>query len=109
MAKRPPKAKTKTEPPAPRPPLTPATTTQFERDVARMKKQGRDMDRLRSVIGLLCSRMPLPANLSDHPLQGEWKAYRDCHVAPDWVLIYRTTATELVLARTGTHSELFGK
>ncbi|WP_216821039.1 type II toxin-antitoxin system YafQ family toxin [Singulisphaera sp. GP187] len=107
-AKRPPKAKAPEPEPAPRPPLTPSTTKQFERDVARMRKRGQDTDRLRTAIVLLCSRLPLPRQLADHPLQGEWKSFRDCHLATDWVLIYQTTETELILARTGSHSDLFG-
>jgi mRNA interferase YafQ len=55
----------------------------------------------------LCSRGPLAPELNDHPLKGEWKGWRDCHVAPDWVIIYRKTADELILARTGTHADLF--
>lgn len=50
----------------------------------------------------------LPPNLSDHLLTGDWKGYRDCHIKPDLVLIYRKTEDALVLARIGSHSELFG-
>jgi mRNA interferase YafQ len=50
----------------------------------------------------------LEARHREHALAGEWIGWRDCHVAPDWVLIYRTTETELILGRTGTHSDLFG-
>lgn len=73
-----------------------------------MRKRGLDMARFRVVIELLCSRTPLPQQFSDHPLKGEWKGYRDCHIAPDWILIYRATRTELILARTGSHADLFG-
>ena len=51
---------------------------------------------------------PLPTARRDHPLKGEWKGWRECHVEPDWLLIYKTTDTEVMLARTGTHADLFG-
>lgn len=92
----------------PRPPRTPSPTTRFERDVERMKKRGEDMERFKAVIDALCSRNPLASKLNAHPLKGEWKGWRDCHVSPDWIIIYRTTRTELFLARTGTHADLFG-
>ncbi len=73
--------------------------TRFERDVRRMKKRGEDMEKFMAVVDALASRQPLAATLNDHPLKGEWKGWRDCHVAPD--------ADELILARTGTHADLF--
>jgi mRNA interferase YafQ len=85
----------------------PSPTTRFERDVARMKKQGRDMERFRAVVEALCSRQPLAPELRDHGLSGEWRGCRDCHVAPDWIIIYERTATTLILYRTGTHADLF--
>jgi len=103
VAKRKPKAAARATPP----PLPPATGSRFEQDVSRMRKRGEEMGRLRTVIEALCARTPLPQALRDHLLKGEWKGYRDCHVAPDWLIIDRKTQTELVLARTGTHSDLF--
>lgn len=94
-------------PDPPRPPLTPSTTRAFECDVERLIRRGLDMARFRAVIVALCSRERLPSALNDHPLKGDWKGWRDCHVAGDWIIIYRKTATELMLARTGTHSDLF--
>ena len=66
------------------------------------------MTKLRAVILLLLDEAPLETRYRDHPLKGEWLGYRDLHVEPDWVLIYKQTETELLLARTGTHSDLFG-
>ena len=66
------------------------------------------MTKLRAVILLLLDEAPLEPRYRDHPLKGEWLGYRDLHVEPDWVLIYKQTETELLLARTGTHSDLFG-
>ena len=89
-------------------PLTPRAMGRFERDVSRMRKRGKNMDVFKSLIETLCERRPLPPALRDHPLKGDWKGWRDCHIAPDWLLIDRTTETELLLGRTGTHSDLFG-
>lgn len=82
--------------------------TRFKRDVKRLKKQNKDMQKLKTVIEHLMTGEPLPARYKDHPLGGDWNDFRDCHIEPDWVLIYRVTeeALELVLARTGSHSEL---
>lgn len=65
------------------------------------------MAKLKAVILLLLDDAPLPAKLKDHPLRGEWSGYRDLHIEPDWLLLYKLTDTELRLARTGTHSDLF--
>ena len=80
----------------------------FKRDLKRLQKQGKNMEKLKTVIRLLCEGKKLPSKYSDHPLKGEWADFRDCHIEPDWVLIYRIEQEELllVLARTGSHSEL---
>ena len=62
-------------------------TSRFEQDVKRMQKRGKDMTKLREAIRLLMAGDPLPASYRDHPLGGDWKGYRDCHIEPDWVLI----------------------
>jgi mRNA interferase YafQ len=67
------------------------------------------MRKLRAVILLLLDDKPLEPRHRDHPLKGDWVGYRDLHVEPDWVLLYRVTEAELMLARTGTHSDLFGE
>ncbi len=97
-------AKKKSPPPAP---MTPRTTTRFERDIERLVRRGMDMERIKAVINALCARQPLPASLRDHALQGEWRGCRDCHVAGDWILIYERGETVLTLHRTGTHADLF--
>ena len=73
------------------------------------EKRGKDMDKLRHVIGLLLADQPLPRKLGDHPLKGEWQPRRDLHIGPDWVLIYRIDGEVVRFERTGTHSDLFGK
>jgi mRNA interferase YafQ len=94
-------------PAQPPPPLTSSPTTRFERDLARMKKQGANMQRLKVIIEALCARQPMPPGIRGHALSGEWKGCRDCHIAPDWILIYERAENNLILYRTGTHSDLF--
>jgi len=81
--------------------------TQFRRDVRLAEKRGKDMKKLRDVILLLVEGNPLPHRYKDHPLGGEWKHFRDCHIKPDWLLIYKIDGDNLHLVRTGTHSDLF--
>ena len=84
-------------------------TGRFKRDYRREKRSDATLDTvLQPVLDVLVTDEVLPANLSDHLLSGKWKGYRDCHVKPDLVLIYRKTEAALVLARIGSHSELFG-
>ncbi|MBI3987120.1 MAG: type II toxin-antitoxin system YafQ family toxin [Lentisphaerae bacterium] len=82
-------------------------TTQFLRDVKRMRKRGKDLGKLREVVRLLAAGSPLEPKLRDHPLLGPWQPSRDCHIEPDWILIYTADETSLRLERTGTHSDLF--
>lgn len=93
--------------PPPPPPLVATPTTKFKRDVERQKRRGKDMAKLRAVIELLCHHRPLEPRHKDHPLAGEWEGYRDCHIEPDWLMIYLRERDKLLLARTGTHSDLF--
>lgn len=89
--------------------MRPASYTgQFRRDVKLAEKRGKDMDKLRHVIGLLLAGQPLPRELGDHPLKGEWKSSRDLHIEPDWVLIYCMDGETVRFDRTGTHADLFG-
>jgi mRNA interferase YafQ len=73
--------------------------------VRRAAKRGKDMSKLRALI--LLAEAPLPERYKDHPLRGNWRGYRDAHIEPDWLLIYRVAGDELQLARTGTHADLF--
>jgi len=65
------------------------------------------MGKLRELLSLLIAGRELPDQYNDHPLKGGWNGYRDAHVEPDWLVIYRVDGTELYLARTGTHADLF--
>lgn len=87
--------------------LTPVRSTQFKRDVKRAEKRGKDVAKLRSLLSLLIEQRPLPSSYLDHPLKGNWKGYRNVHIEPDWLLLYRVAGKELHLARTGTHADLF--
>lgn len=84
-------------------------TTQFKKDYKRIKRQNKKTEKLENVIKLLLSGRELEPQYKDHPLIGKWKGHRDCHVEPDWLLIYRITADDLYLERTGSHAELFRK
>jgi mRNA interferase YafQ len=79
----------------------------FTRDLKRIAKRGYDRQRLESVADALRHGTELPQATRPHPLRGEWKGYWECHLAPDWLLIYKVSEDEVLLARTGTHSDLF--
>jgi mRNA interferase YafQ len=61
------------------------------------------------MLGLLIAGKELPPSSKDHPLKGDWKSYRDVHIEPDWLLIYRIIGDELHLVRTGSHADLFNE
>ena len=84
------------------------TTSRFDKDAALAVRRGKDSGKLRAVIELLVADRPLPRELKDHPLKGEWKGCRDLHMEPDWILIYKTEDSNLWLIRTGSHADLFG-
>jgi mRNA interferase YafQ len=81
--------------------------TQFKRDVKLAEKRGKDMSKLRTLVLLLAEGAPLPPRYRDHGLSGDWKHFRDCHIEPDWLLIYKIDGNDLYLTRTGTHADLF--
>ncbi len=82
-------------------------TTQFKRDVKRAEKRHKDLSKLREIFFLLAQEEVLPARYKDHPLSGDWTHYRDLHVEPDWVLIYKIEGDEIFMTRTGTHADIF--
>jgi mRNA interferase YafQ len=81
--------------------------TQFKRDVKLAEKRGKNMAKLRELIVLLVEGSPLPPRYKDHALSGEWKHHRDCHIEPDWLLLYKVDGNDLYLVRTGSHADLF--
>jgi mRNA interferase YafQ len=84
-------------------------TSKFKKDYKRIKKQNKDLSELRIVIDQLVQGQSLGPKYRDHQLGGNWKGHRDCHIEPDWILIYRLTPNNLFLERTGSHSDLFKK
>ena len=82
-------------------------TTQFKKDFKRVSNQGKEISKLELVIDTLLSNKKLESKYRDHQLIGKWKNHRDCHIEPDWILIYRLTDDALILERTGSHSDLF--
>jgi mRNA interferase YafQ len=86
--------------------LNPKRTSQFKRDFKRMRNQGADMDAINNVMERLIQELPLDRRCHDHPMTGDWKDHRDCHIKSDWVLIYRIDGVEINFVRTGSHSEI---
>ena len=86
-------------------------TNQFKKDLKLAKKQGKDLDKLFEVINMLADEEKLDTKFKDHDLSGSYKGTRECHIEPDWLLIYEidNNALILMLYRLGTHSELFKK
>ena len=84
------------------------TTARFRRDLKRLQKRGYNLSLLKEVVKMLAGGKPLPARMRDHPLVGDYAGCRECHVAPDWLLVYKIgQGLILYLTRTGTHSDLF--
>ncbi len=87
--------------------LQPEYTSQFKRDLKRVRKRGQDIEKLKIVMQLLIAEESLPASYRDHPLTSNWKGCRDLHIEPDWLLIYRINKSIVRFVRTGSHSDLF--
>jgi len=84
-------------------------TNQFKKDYKKIKKQNKNLLKLRVVIEKLVEGQLLEPKYRDHQLSGNWKGHRDCHIEPDWMLIYKIAGDDLYLERTGSHSDLFKK
>jgi len=84
-------------------------SNQFKRDLKLAQKRGLDLARLRAVVNMLANEQPLDLKYRDHSLSGNYSGFRECHIEPDWLLIYRIESDmlELFLFRTGTHADLF--
>lgn len=89
--------------------FTTIITTKFKRDVKRCEKQGKNMSIFKQVAKQLVQSELLSSKYKDHALTGNWKGHRDCHLEPDWLLIYKidTIKKELIFVRMGSHAELF--
>lgn len=82
-------------------------TNRFKRDVRRALKRGKDRNKLERVVATLQSGKTLPEANRPQKLVGDWQGFWECHIEPDWLLIYDVTDTEVLLAGTGTHADLF--
>ena len=87
--------------------LVPVHLRQFEKEVAKAMKRGLDIKKLKNVMRQLIEEEPLPPKNRNHKLKGDYTGYWECHIEPDWLLVYKKTATQIIFARTGTHSDLF--
>jgi mRNA interferase YafQ len=87
--------------------LTPIYQKRFEKDVKKAKKRSLNMHKLKSIIVKLLEEEPLPTKNRNHKLKGEFEGYWECHIEPDWLLIYKKTPVAIILVRTGTHADLF--
>ena len=82
-------------------------TSQFKKDFKRIKKRSKDLSKLKEVVSVIANSEALEERHRDHALSGNWSGSRDCHIEPDWILIYRVDGEFLFLERTGSHSDLF--
>ena len=84
-------------------------SSKFKKDYKTILKRGYNPNLLTDVLDLLCAEQPLPPKYNDHSLSGNYKGHRECHITPDWLLIYKIQQNilTLTLTRTGTHSDLF--
>lgn len=80
---------------------------QFRRDVKKAQKRGKDMDKLKHLTHLLLADEPLPDTYRDHALKGRWRSFRDAHIEPDWLLLYKIDGDQVRFERTGRHADLF--
>jgi mRNA interferase YafQ len=82
-------------------------TSQFKKDFKRIKKRSKDLSKLKDIVSAIANSESLEDRHRDHALSGNWSGSRDCHIEPDWILIYRVDGEFLFLERTGSHSDLF--
>ena len=86
---------------------TPSYATQFERNLRLMQRRGKDTEKLKQLLVALINEEPLAERHRDHPLRGNFRNRRECHVEPDWLLIYKLNGDDIIFERTGTHADLF--
>ena len=87
--------------------LTPGYKNSFKKDLKLIKKRGKDIQKLYNIISDLIHEKSLAKKHVDHPLKGEYSDCRECHIEPDWLLIYLIKKTNILFVRTGTHADLF--
>ena len=84
------------------------TTRRFERDLTRARRRGKNLEKLWAVVERLMEGQSLDARHRPHRLSGDWASFWECHLEPDWLLVWNLREDALVLVRTGSHSDLFG-
>ena len=86
------------------------TSKRYRRELRKIRSRGKDESKLEAVVEILASGGTLPSDLSDHQLHGKWDGYRECHIEPNWLLVYRIYKNELILLlmSTGTHADVLG-
>jgi mRNA interferase YafQ len=87
--------------------LVPSFTTQFKRDLKLMERRGKDTDKFKTAATLLIEQKALAPSYKNHKLSGNYAGRWECHLEPNWLLVYKLSATEIVFERTGTHADLF--
>ncbi len=87
--------------------LKPSFTKQFEKDWKRLQKRKKSKNKLKTVLSMLINGEPLPPRCREHKLVGNYKDRHECHIEPDWLLIYKITEEDIIFERTGSHSDLF--
>lgn len=87
--------------------LHPITTNRFEKDYVRQNKRGKELAKLKAIMLRIIREEALPLKNRDHLLSGNWSNHRECHVEPDWLLIYRIDGESVIFERTGSHADLF--
>ena len=86
---------------------TPNFTKQFKKDFKRVQKRGKNPKKLKTVMSQLIDEEPLERRYRDHVLVGNYRHRRECHIDPDWLLIYKLEGNEIIFERTGSHADLF--
>ena len=87
--------------------LSPIYTNTFSRDIKRAKKRRKDMSKIKKVMEMLVKDEPLPKKYREHRLIGQYMHRLECHIEPDWLLIYKKGSKQIIFERTGTHADLF--
>ena len=87
--------------------LNPINKNRFERDLRLISKRGKSLEKIKSIMRQLAEQKPLEAKYHDHPLKGEYVDCRECHIEPDWLLIYMIKDDSIIFVRTGSHADLF--
>ncbi|MDR0564206.1 MAG: type II toxin-antitoxin system YafQ family toxin [Azoarcus sp.] len=88
-------------------PLQPVYSGQFNRDLKLAKKRGKEIEKLKFLMNLIIDKKTLPSEYKDHPLSSNWRGFRDAHIEPDWLLIYKIEGNDVRFERTGKHTDIF--